>query len=145
MPSVEIDLVSLSPFIQKSCASFGGFFSTYQESTLTIAATGAKDGTKGCFLPRQASSRLVRMPYRGRWGVQRGHFYAQVRADRIVDGVQNSPLLDRGWVVQERILSRQIVQFTQGRLYFEFQTDRPRSENGDMQRDKTDQLASILE
>ncbi|KAK3173010.1 hypothetical protein OEA41_006338 [Lepraria neglecta] len=50
-----------------------------------------------------------------------------------------------GWVVQERILSRQIVQFTQGRLYFESQTDRPRSENGDVQRDKTDQLASILE
>lgn len=41
---------------------------TYQGPTPKIAATGAKDGTEDC---RQASSCLVSMPYRGRWGVQR--------------------------------------------------------------------------
>ena len=49
---------------------------TYQGPTPKIAAAEAKDGTEDCFLPRQASSCLVRMPYRGRWGVQRARFYA---------------------------------------------------------------------
>lgn len=101
---------------------------------LTIAVTGAKDGSDGCFIPRQPSSRLVRMLYHNRCGVRQGHFYAQDHSDSYRTSVQRGPLSDRGWALQERILSRRIVHYTQGRVYYECQIDRPRSENHNLVR-----------
>ena len=44
-----------------------------------------------------------------------------------------SPLLKRGWVFQERLLSRRIIHYTKGKIIFECQTSKPRTECNEME------------
>lgn len=112
----------------------------YQLSVLTIAAGGASSSTEGCFRPRKAESRsigpFVRMPYRTVEGKAEGNFYVYERKgtfnDEYHDNVEKCPLFTRGWVVQERLLSRRMVIFTEGEMIFECQTNLPINESGEI-------------
>jgi hypothetical protein len=104
----------------------------YQFSLLTVAATGAEDASKGCFLERVPTSvdigPLVKLPYRTKEGVISGHFSVHEKhmtfADEYDRFVEKSPLLKRGWVFQERVLSRRMVHYTRGKMFFECRTSR---------------------
>lgn len=100
----------------------------YQLAILTIAATGAKDSSVGCFIPKNPELRaqLVRLPYRTRQNIAQGYFYIHQRKSSIEEEykayVQNGPLMTRAWALQERILSRRMVHYVQGRVFYECQT-----------------------
>ncbi|KAF4991919.1 hypothetical protein FDECE_13861 [Fusarium decemcellulare] len=93
----------------------------YAGAVLTIAATGAESGDQGCFRQRNtdlltpcelaASSKDHLLPDR---------IYAVL--DDLTDfrdGVDDGPLNHRGWVLQERLLSRRILHFGERMIYWE--------------------------
>lgn len=104
----------------------------YQLSLLTVAATGAEDASKGCFLDRVPTSveigPLVKLPYRTKEGVVSGQFSVYephtTFAEEYDRFIEKSPLLKRGWVFQERALSRRMVHYTKGKMFFECRTSR---------------------
>jgi hypothetical protein len=85
--------------------------SVYGGSTLNIAATGARDGSNGCYFERPR------------------YWRCQVSED--VDGVTHSyegvslhpfqrmPLLRRGWALQERLLPTRTLHFTKSQAVWE--------------------------
>jgi hypothetical protein len=85
----------------------------YGSSYLTIAATAASDSTKGVFLQR-AESYLI----------PGTNVYVRKRIDHLIfreavvhtldDAIQSHkyPLFQRGWCLQERLLSNRILHFT---------------------------------
>ena len=93
----------------------------YTQSTITIAASSSPDGDGGCFYPRPngPTAQLLwtisdgfppeKVSFRSH---QQGSFYSLV---------DDAPLNQRAWVMQERSLSRRIVHFTTDRLYWECQ------------------------
>ena len=105
----------------------------YQNSILTIAITTSSPHDD--FLsprPHKPFLSLARLPYRGMSGIQRGYFYVYKRErpvdEQFLSGVWNSELLRRGWVFQEWLLSRRIAYFTPSQIFFECQTEPPRTE-----------------
>lgn len=106
----------------------------FQSSFFTISAAGASNGTDGCFQGRPLGifGPLIRLPYRDSTGHQRGHFYVHRRelsvTQEYVERVRKSELISRGWVLQERLLSRRILHFTESQLFFECAELNPRSE-----------------
>jgi hypothetical protein len=104
----------------------------YQFSLLTVAATGAEDASRGCFLNRAPTSleigSVITLPYRTKEGVARGDFMLFEQhttfAEEYDRFVEKSPLLKRGWVFQERVISRRMVHYTRGRIFFECRTHR---------------------
>lgn len=107
----------------------------YQNSMLTIGAMHSGDKT-GFLSPRKEApfDALVRLPYRDKDGLLSGSFY--VYESKSVDQHQRSvckgELLTRGWVFQEYLLSRRIVLFTPTQIFFDCQSEPPRSECMDM-------------
>ena len=98
----------------------------YQFSTLSVAGT---DPSRKYGLFTQFSddyqpwSRMARLPYRDIGSKHRGWFYVYKRKHEIhkqyEDEIKNSELLQRGWIVQEWILSRRILWYTPNGLYWE--------------------------
>ena len=105
----------------------------YQQSLLTIAATDTSE-QGGLLTPRpdRAIRSLVRLIYRDRKNAPRGHFYIYKPSRRshamYLSRVREGELLSRGWVFQEWFLSRRIIYYTPCEIFFECQTDLPRSE-----------------
>jgi hypothetical protein len=103
-----------------------------QLSLLTVAATGAEDASRGCFLSREPTSveigPVINLPYRTKEGVVAGKFMVFEQHTTFGEEydlfVEKSPLLKRGWVFQERVLSRRMVHYTRGRIFFECRTNR---------------------
>jgi hypothetical protein len=96
----------------------------YSNAFLNLAATAAKDGDEGLFQPR---SPLLAAPcyIRADWkhnslqilnGVYRLYNDDMLSITQFVD---KAPLNSRGWVFQERYLSRRIIHFCDGRLFWE--------------------------
>ncbi|KAH7380555.1 heterokaryon incompatibility protein-domain-containing protein [Phaeosphaeria sp. MPI-PUGE-AT-0046c] len=87
----------------------------YGGSDLNIAASSAKDGSEGCFFDIPEVSRcdveieVDAVPYR----------YEVVPSGYVNMHIDQAPLQRRGWVLQERMLSRRVLHFTRSELFWE--------------------------
>ena len=100
----------------------------YQLATFTMMSTFSPEDTAlfaGYSPP--TPDRIVRLPYRDKTGVQRGHFYVYPRTRRSLlakkwaSHINNSQLLTRGWIFQEWLLSRRIICLTPSGVYVQCQ------------------------
>ncbi|KAH8724741.1 hypothetical protein GQ44DRAFT_708199 [Phaeosphaeriaceae sp. PMI808] len=92
--------------------------SIYEYSYITLAATAAVNGNEGLFAPLRHES-IVKLPYEPTQP-EMGDMYFVPRGiafHEIVFG----PLNQRGWVLQERLLSRRTIHFAATRVYRECQ------------------------
>jgi hypothetical protein len=92
----------------------------YLRSALTIAATSSADGSGGLFYNRTQSC-SVELPYRPVPGPSWGTMCVTSRLGNINNLIVKGPLNDRGWVFQERMLSRRILHCTSGQVFWECQ------------------------
>lgn len=95
--------------------------SVYRNSMLTISATGAVDGSRGCFIP-EVYSDIVQLPQT--FSDTGGKAY--VTGSRLgtygspwSDKVANGPLFRRAWAFQESCLSRNILHCCTGQWVWE--------------------------
>lgn len=88
--------------------------SVYGNSGLTIAASGAKDGDGGLYLDRESITSCKARVQMGE-GFTTYHFVPGWHHDYLA----NQPLLTRGWVLQERLLSVRTLHFTAKELFWE--------------------------
>lgn len=107
----------------------------YQFAWLTIATTHETffGDPELPDLPRTA-----RLPYRDQDGEQQGHFYLQAFTPSLVaqtyrEKIEASSLFKRGWIFQERLLSRRILLITASSwgTFLECQNDCPMAMTGD--------------
>jgi hypothetical protein len=90
--------------------------SVFENAFCTIAATGAKDGSIGLFTDN--GRKRIRLPCEpGR--PELGHMYFGRRIPNRTESVDSAPLQRRGWVLQERILSRRVIHFAEDQVYWE--------------------------
>ncbi|PVI05745.1 HET-domain-containing protein, partial [Periconia macrospinosa] len=93
----------------------------YAQSAITIAATSSADSHGGLFFPRSAGPTAQLL-----WSIsercppERVSFRSHTPV-RYVSLVEKGPLNQRGWVLQERTLSKRIVHYTTDRLYWDCQ------------------------
>ena len=86
----------------------------YSSSTLTLAATFAVDGSQGCYSSRRALNESVLL----RSTLDDLDFLFSDRKQSFKEGISNAPLNDRGWVVQEKYLSKRTVHFARGQVFW---------------------------
>jgi hypothetical protein len=79
----------------------------------TISASSAKSSLQG-FLPNRTPRSVVKVPSN-----TAGSIFACVDIDDFQSDVELSPLNNRGWVLQERALSRRTMFFTSTQVYWE--------------------------
>lgn len=97
---------------KRESAKMGGI---YEGSTLNIAASHAKDGSRGCFIRRDAQWRCrIETKFQDR-PIQLDCVPAALGIRHILD----EPLARRGWALQERVLARRTVHFTSTELFWE--------------------------
>lgn len=101
--------------------------SVYANGEFNIAATGYEDGLSGLFGERKAFS-FVHIPMRMQCELVNERYetqdvfegiYVTVRSDEFRHNVIFSPLNDRAWVAQERVLSPAIIHYTPEKIYWE--------------------------
>jgi hypothetical protein len=105
----------------------------YEDAIMTISATGADSDEEGCLIEREgqlASQAVVARPYEPIKG-ETGLFYISKPFGSLVDALEKSYWNTRGWIYQERILSRRTLHFTKTQVYWECQTE-TRAEDGTM-------------
>ncbi|RTE78437.1 hypothetical protein BHE90_007037 [Fusarium euwallaceae] len=112
----------------------------YQHALFTISAIGrgARPMHGSSFLdpsPARAPKSLVRLPFRQE-GVRKGSVYLYRRDHNAYllfhTDVNNSDLHSRGWVFQERLLSKRIIYFTHREGFLECCSQLPQSFCNDM-------------
>ena len=94
----------------------------YANAYCTIAATGFSDGKNGLFVKREPDLvnpvRFTTPPdSRPGYGVPYGTYYCV--NDIWKDGITEAPLAQRAWCFQERCLSRRMVHFGPGKVFWE--------------------------
>jgi hypothetical protein len=91
----------------------------YGSAELTIAASGASDGSEGCFLDRKDTWRCeVRVSIKGQkhdMTIVPGSYVFSKRLERM-------PLESRGWTLQERVMSRRALSFTKTEIFWQCST-----------------------
>ena len=94
--------------------------SIYRNAYLTISATGAHDPTHGCFFQRSCDLvRSVKVRLSKLSGLANNYFCfdRSFWSSNIID----SPLADRAWALQERLLSPRILHFGRQQIAWECQ------------------------
>jgi hypothetical protein len=86
----------------------------YKNALVTIAATGAKDGTGGCFNEEKDEEILVSDKECQTYSAHVRRHIEHTDLDS-----QEFPLLTRGWVYQERLLSPRFLQFGKKEIAWE--------------------------
>ena len=84
----------------------------YRNATLVVLASGARDGSEGLFIDDRKPAVRYRMPY-VHDKVKIGMFNLTVYPSGEINPTL-SPLHDRAWALQERLLARRIVAFMPG-------------------------------
>ena len=93
----------------------------YGCSTLNISASGAQDGSVGCFFDRDApamrkiSRSRVPLLHKGR------QLSIDIAPSQIYRSFASSPLLGRAWCFQERFISPRTLHFNDTQLFWECQ------------------------
>jgi hypothetical protein len=88
--------------------------SIYWNSALTISATSSSDGQGGCYLERDTGT-LESISKT----TQNGYQYSVKLRDRLVGENIAKPLLGRGWVLQETVLSRRVLHLTSNQIFWQ--------------------------
>ena len=88
----------------------------YKNAMGTIAATGASDSSIGCFFTRE--SETIRGTSIARLSGDDEELFC-FDSDIWTEGVDRAPLNQRAWVVQERLLSRRVLHFSQQQMFWE--------------------------
>lgn len=110
-------------------------YKVYSNASMNVAATFARDGRDGLFSERHQlavqpcivevdwllpdTTDSVEEESHMNIHANAKYFYQVVPNSRWERKVEESPLNQRGWVCQERLLSRRNVHFTQGEVYWE--------------------------
>ncbi|KAK1658496.1 heterokaryon incompatibility protein [Colletotrichum godetiae] len=107
--------------------------SVYSDAYFTIAAATAHTSTEG-FISQKHEEALQQQPFRMNWRTDRGK--QSVLAARVIPGADahmatitgdrkpKLPLMTRGWTLQEELLSRRTVTYTEHELWWTCQTER---------------------
>ncbi|RGP66159.1 hypothetical protein FSPOR_6779 [Fusarium sporotrichioides] len=93
----------------------------YQNAVITIAATGAKSSDCGLFLRRPALAfdpKPVILRRKKSSGETR-HIPILPKVPSWISEIKQSPLYERGWAIQERILSARVVHFAANMVLWE--------------------------
>ncbi|KAK7920090.1 hypothetical protein PG985_008112 [Apiospora marii] len=87
----------------------------------TLAASSAKSSTEGFLGPEDPELRIPRISRKTATVTtpDGSHLYLCRSIDNFRDDVEDSVLASRGWVFQERALSRRTIHFTSTQLYWE--------------------------
>ncbi len=85
----------------------------FSSAYCTLAASSAKSSDVG-FLQERQPRPCIKIDT-----VDKGSFYVCPAIDNFHVDVQEGVLNERGWVLQERALSRRSIHFTSGQVYFE--------------------------
>jgi hypothetical protein len=86
--------------------------SIYERARLTIAASGAKDPSGGCFVFNRPKSPVVEVPYFPDSGVQTGSILVSLDVTDFWEKTPAvGPLRQRAWATQEWELSRRMVHY----------------------------------
>ncbi|KAL2758342.1 hypothetical protein ACRALDRAFT_2051938 [Sodiomyces alcalophilus JCM 7366] len=96
----------------------------YHNAYATIAAAGSSSSAGGLFHPRHPSpTRPIAVPYRRcpSTGAAERTMFIVPAVDAWLGGLQRSVWNSRGWVFQERILSRRVVAFCGSQTFLECQ------------------------
>jgi Heterokaryon incompatibility protein (HET) len=108
----------------------------YQQSLLTITGTCSSQYLGLCPSREEKPRLFLRLPYRNRAGVHVGSFYmyesVNLTGNYYENFVMGSELMGRGWIFQERLLSRRLVCFTPKGTFMECQTAMPQNECGEL-------------
>jgi hypothetical protein len=94
----------------------------YGNASITIAATASNDTSDGCFVWRAAPLTNA-VPIRSLCSNsdEVGTLFISQKLGTVDEILDRSPLNNRGWCLQERVLSRRIVHFAQDQMYWECQ------------------------
>jgi Heterokaryon incompatibility protein (HET) len=93
--------------------------SVYGRSTLNIAASGAVDGSTGCFIDCEESWRCLVKEKSTEAGKSRILMAYADEGQEFPQRMVRMPLWNRAWAVQERILPRRTIFFTTKEVFWE--------------------------
>jgi hypothetical protein len=94
----------------------------YQHAICNIAATGAVDSTKGLFFDKNLHlPRPCKVSIRGCQATTDTETVYIVDPNFWYGRLEEAPLIQRAWVVQERLLAKRVLHFNQDQLYWECQ------------------------
>ena len=90
--------------------------SVYRQAHVTIAASGAQNGSEGCFFARRPVLGPVTIPVTFAASKELAEINFKMHAGSVADGLTDNPLSKRGWCLQELILSHRIINFGKERV-----------------------------
>ncbi|KAF4342848.1 hypothetical protein FBEOM_3193 [Fusarium beomiforme] len=102
----------------REATRFGDY---YHNAVLTISATGAKSSDTGLFLPRPAlefDTKPVMLRQKRRSG-ETADVPILPKIPTWLSEVKKAPLYERGWAIQERMLSTRVVHFASNMILWE--------------------------
>jgi len=95
----------------------------YGGGIINIAASGASDGSQGCFFDR-SNTQICQIPILLELlnGETQKIWFDLIPSVHHLDNIRLCPLESRAWTFQERLLSPRTVHFTRGEIFWECHT-----------------------